>query len=94
MITIILASSAFIAAMIAAGLWYLSGSIDYRLSQPTKMLDGTTEDVPYTKAPATWVKVLHKSFTASGKINRMAAIFTAVSVLLSSASSVAGAFHL
>ncbi|MES2056274.1 MAG: hypothetical protein V4564_10070 [Pseudomonadota bacterium] len=81
-----LAVVAFLAGLRAAYLWYRASRVQI---VPMWGVDGRVEPVDPHLAQAEWIVALLETASKSGDLNRRAAIWTAVAVALSTASTLA-----
>jgi hypothetical protein len=84
---------AMVTAIVAAFYWYLAGAVDDFPSQPTRAFDDTIQDLPFRNVEI-WVMAIVATLRKTGKLNRIAALLTATSVILGAGASLAGALHL
>ena len=83
---IILASAGFVVGLLAARYWFLASKVD---AMPAW---GDREPVDQSQAQAGWIVGLLEASSESARLNRRAAALTAVAVVLTTGSGVAGLF--
>lgn len=82
------AIAGFAAGLVAAFYWYRASRVNF---VPFWEANGGVEPVDPLQSAEHWVVALMKTGRKSGKLNRIAAVWTALSVLLSAISAVLGA---
>ncbi|SEI14935.1 hypothetical protein [Paraburkholderia hospita] len=83
---IILGSVGFVVGLLAARYWFLASKVD-----PLPVW-GDREPVDQSLAQAGWIVGLLEASSESARLNRRAAALTAVAVVLTTGSGVAGLF--
>jgi len=86
---LVLALFAFGAGLIAARYWYSASKVQII---PVWEESGVIEPVMPDQSNADWIVGLIATAQKAGRLNKIAAVWTAISVSLGTASAVAGAF--
>lgn len=83
-----LAGVSAVTGIFAAFFWYVASRVDF---VPHYFIDGHLVPVE-TEDTAAWLGAVRSTLAKSGRLNRIAAAWTAASVLCAGLSSLAGAF--
>jgi hypothetical protein len=86
-LALILAALSAVAGLIAAWQWWKASKVEFR---PFEEVNGQLVEVPPTDV-VVWVGAVRHTLRKSGRLNKIAAIWTAASVGLAGMSALAGA---
>jgi len=89
MVSIALALFAFATGIRSAWLWYRASRVQIA---PLWISEGLIEPLDPTSTQAQWIVALLETATKSSELNRKAATWTAAAVILTTLSTLAGAF--
>ena len=87
---IVLAMLAFVTGLIAAWYWYRASKIT---ADPGWGHNGLVEPGNRSAAKDAWIAAMLKSASESARLNKIAALWTAMAVALTGISSIAAAFQ-
>lgn len=85
---LVVAIAGFVAGLIAAFYWYRASQVNF---VPFEKVGGVIRRLNPLDDPQHWIIAIDKTLQKSGKRNRIAAIWTAVSLLLSALAAVLSA---
>jgi len=94
--SILLALAAFGAGVTAAWYWYLSAKVDPKTGWDPPVGDATKDSqvlLENLNAIAVWIFAIKDALEEASRLNRNAAIWTAISVLLSALAALAGSLN-
>src|ERR1043165_350159 len=86
----VLSASAFCSGVLAAWFWYRASQVRFPPFTEVRLVKGEPApmtDREFMRWSAKWIHSLGREFGESGRLNKHAAIWTAVSTLLSGAAS-------
>lgn len=87
---ITLAILAFVTGLVAAGYWYRASKVT---ADPGWDPNGLAEPGVHSAAQDAWIAAMLQSASESARLNKIAALWTAVSIFLTAISAIAAAFQ-